>query len=427
MASCPYFVYSKNLEDSLPGLQPHPAPFSFCRKLQQANIDELYDMRHKEVTIESKCIPNPIEKYDVDLEMMVPVSIKEREEIDVYNIESRQHMQRLLDEDKRLVCEWIVIIDGIHRIFAARIIKMGISLFAFHVQVAVIFLPENAQKYLFLLAAIILTPLALVEALGSLVLFGGSMLRITDAELERELYYIRVFLKPLFCCFSTVFSWICSCCCYCRTSKTKASTKTDDINTVDENEYKIEMEMVALDKLDKLDKLDIDTLESKYNYPSDDKYSSGGEITMHSSNPMHDISHSDSDSNSKLASLRASKSGVGNENKDKNRNKSVTSLGVGGGAEEDPDVLINNNDSDTDTDEDGQMTRTMTMTPVVLGILNSEKEKNSIDPFGDLTGSRQSKSQIKGNNRVSSAMANPPSVPPPPPPIKIKIKTEVEL
>jgi len=394
-------------------------------------------MRHKEVTIESKCIPNPIEKYDVDLEMMVPVPIKEREEIDVYNIESRQHMQRLLDEDKRLVCEWIVIIDGIHRLFAARIIKMGISLFAFHVQVAVIFLPENAQKYLFLLAAIILTPLALVEALGSLVLFGGSMLRITDAELERELYYIKVFLKPLFCCFSTVFSWICSCCCYCRTSKTKASTKTDDINTVDENEYeyKIEMEMVALDKLDKLD---IDTLESKYNYPSDDKYSSGGEITMHSSNPMHDISHSDndSDSKSKLASLRASKSGVGNENKDKNRNKSVTSLGVGGGAEEDPDVLINNNDSDTDTDtdEDGQMTRTMTMTPVVLGILNSEKEKkekkekNSIDPFGDLTGSRQSKSQIKGNNRVSSViMANSPSVPPPPPPIKIKIKTEVEL
>ena len=44
-------------------MKPHPTPFSFVRKLQQANNDELYEMRHKEVTVDSQCIPNPFDKY----------------------------------------------------------------------------------------------------------------------------------------------------------------------------------------------------------------------------------------------------------------------------------------------------------------------------------------------------------------------------
>ena len=367
--------------------------------------------------------------------MMVPVSIEEREEIDAYNAESRDHMQRLLDEDKRLVCEWIVVIEGIHRIFAARIIKIFLSLFAFTLQVAVIFLPENAQKYLFLLAVLTLTPFAFVEALGALAQFGGSMLRVTDAELDRELYYIKFILKLLFCCISAVFSWICCCC--CRTKTTADNTNTNTVG--DNNEIEMEMEMVALDKIHSTS----ETLSLENRYPDN-------EITMHSSNPMHDnvissyssTCDSTSDSASDLSSTSKSKSmsknalrnlGLGKLDKtdktDKNKKTKLKSHnsrkagaplpppapGVGGTdikniksvtgslGEDDPDAIGEGSSLDQDQDQGqgnigkagsnlpppapgvggtdigqnkDQDDQDGLMSPLVLGILNSEKERN---------------------------------------------------
>ena len=242
MASTPLLVLSENLDKSLPAMRPHPAPFDFMRTLQQDNIDELHDLRHAEVNESSKCIANPKEMLHPESKRMVPVPVADRMKIEAFNRESREVVKTLLGEDKKLVCEWIVNIDGVHRYMAARMIQIFLNLFMFLLQMAVVFLPESSQKYVFSLSLLVLIPLSLLEALSFVKTFGGSLLRITDMELERELKYFRC-LVLLFAPCAKLFRLCCSCF-YSNNSNKDMARDDNDTTDKSKREGSVSSDMV---------------------------------------------------------------------------------------------------------------------------------------------------------------------------------------
>ena len=268
MASSPFLVYSDQLITCLPKWGTIDDPFGYERNMQQLDIDEHYEMLHQDLTIDCGDIPNPEERINHSTGKMEHVSDVERDQIERHNEISREKMTILMTQKKELVREWVVAIDGIQRILASRMVNASLNFFRFLLQVGLVFLPQDMQPTLFLLAIAIMFPISLLEGLGMVKKLGGSILKITDDELRTELYRVRC----LFCCF------------FCCTSCARGNHHNDKDEDKDES-YLTEMVDMEEEKGDS----DVDTesdADADAESSNTNKFQSPA-MARYNSNPMH--------------------------------------------------------------------------------------------------------------------------------------------
>jgi hypothetical protein len=194
----PFFVYDKYLESNLEeGIVRDP--FAKWRQMAQQEIDLEYELRMKETREDSYVLPVPPEGESN--------AYGTREQVEAKNKISREIFKKVVAQDKPLVREWEVCLQGVvWFLTGSRYIQYSKGVFKFIMSVLLLYCGDESSKFLVGIMLIGLSPFVLAQCLQVVISLGTTdNMCITDAELLRELGWLLRFSQAVCRCLSLFF------------------------------------------------------------------------------------------------------------------------------------------------------------------------------------------------------------------------------